>query len=481
VTREIRRVGPGGLLVCRKVLIASKFCVSTGQGKSRLPVIQGITGSHRNASVPGLERKNSIMNIKSAVASILLAALFFIRPASAQTHYDTNNVSVSTFAGYGFPGYIDGQGAFSAFATPSQIVADTSSNLYVWDNDNHRIRQITPDGTVSTYAGGGDYFEGYRTNVSLAWGSVSSLAIDHANRLWLVMANSYYSGNNYLLSIDPNGNVAIENGGLTNLTSYSAICFDSENRLYYSGGNRIYRYDPGSGQVQPFAGNGVAAYFDGQGPVFTAFNNPQAIACDPADNLYVWDQGNGRIRRIDPAQNVTTIAGSGYSYYSWADGVGTNASFYEINSLFFDPAGNLYCVGGNSVRRIDAQTNVTTLAGSSSSGFADGPGSEARFNQATGGCFSQGTIFIADSGNNRIRAITRDSSGEIVGPASLQLETYPGLQITGIIGRTYQIQSSPDLNTWTPVSKVLLTSKPYLWIDQNPVSGSKYYRAVMLP
>jgi hypothetical protein len=63
----------------------------------------------------------------------------------------------------------------------------------------------------------------------------------------------------------------------------------------------------------------------------------------------------------------------------------------------------------------------------------------------------------------------------------LQLNTYPGLQITGTVGRTYQIQSSPDLNAWTPKATLLLTASPYLWIDENAVSGNKFYRAVMLP
>jgi hypothetical protein len=133
---------------------------------------------------------------------------------------------------------------------------------------------------------------------------------------------------------------------------------------------------------------------------------------------------------------------------------------------------------------MDAQTNVVTMAGIFSQyppGYANGPGDLARFNNASGGCFSQGMVFVADSGNNRIRNITFNPLPQVVPQASLQLNIYPGLQITGTVGRTYQIQSSPDLNTWTTTATLLLTSSPYLWIDQNPVCGNKYYRAVMLP
>jgi hypothetical protein len=425
-----------------------------------------------------------LISVKTKFIAISIAALLINWQAQAQT-YDTNNDVVSTFAGYGIPAYVDGQGLFSAFSGPSQVVSDTASNLYVWDSGNFRIRKITANGTVTTFAGGGTVIEGYGTNVSLAWGQVSALAIDHANQLWLVLGPAYYDGGTtYLLSIGTNGYVSIVNGGLTNLTSASGVCFDSANNLYYSGGNRIYRYSPGTGVLQPFAGNGVAAYFDGQGAVFTAFSGPAALACDQADNLYVWDSGNARIRRIDQNENVTTVAGNGSGYYE-VDGVGTNATFTGVNSLSSDDAGNLYLVCGSCVRKMDVQTNVTTLAGTfnqySAPTYAEGPGYLARFNNALGGCFSQGMVFVADSGNNRIRSITFNPQAQVVPPASLQLQTYPGLQITGTIGRTYQIQSSPDMKSWSQVATVLLSSSPYLWIDQVPVGGNKFYRAVLLP
>src|SRR4051794_23741567 len=82
--------------------------------------------------------------------------------------YDTNNAMVETFAGSGFYGYLDGQGTQTMFNGPVAIAADISSNLFVMDYYNYRIRKITPDGTVSTFAGGGSgNLPGYGTNVSL--------------------------------------------------------------------------------------------------------------------------------------------------------------------------------------------------------------------------------------------------------------------------------------------------------------------------
>ena len=427
--------------------------------------------------------------MKTTIVSAIFVVIAVLAGQVQAQIYDTNNDTVQTFAGYGIPGYVDGQGQLTAFSAPSQIVSDTASNLYVWDSGNARIRKITSSGTVSTFAGGGMSFEGYGTNVALGWGTVGAMAIDHGNTLWLVVSGGYYyyGGGFYLISVDTNGLVTIANGGLTNLTTSSGICFDSADNLYYSGGNRIYRYTPSSEALQVFAGSGISGYYDGQGPLFSAFYNPTALTCDQANNIYVWDSGNSLIRRIDGSQNVTTFAGNTSAL---ADGVGTNASFYGIDSMFSDNQGNIYLVAPNWVRKIDARTNVVTLAGYFSqnqfpyqqpSTYVNGPGSQARFDNASGGCFSEGMIFVADTGNNRIRSISFNQQSLVVPPAGLQLNTYAGLQITGTIGRTYQIQSSPDMNTWNNAGLTLLTSSPYLWIDQNPVRGSKYYRAVLLP
>jgi streptogramin lyase len=403
----------------------------------------------------------------------------------AQT-YDTNGDFVQTVAGSGEVGIVNGQGQLTKFSSPSQIVADTSSNLYVWDSGNYLIREITPNGTVSTFVGGGQPpdFEGYGTNVSLSsYNSFGAMAMDGSNTIWFIVRyGSYY----YFLNIGTNGYVSIENGGLTNLNTSSGICFDSANNLYYSGGNIIYRYNPSTGVSQPFAGNGTSGYLDGNGTVFPEFSNPTALACDEANNIYVWDSGNYRIRRIDQSQTITTIAGPGAgAYYQPADGVGTNANFYPgISQMFSDNVGNIYFACGSCIRKMNAQTNVVTMAGVfSGTGYNNNTvaGNLARFSGANGACLSQGMIFVADSSNERIRDITFNPQPQVVSGANLGIGTFAGVTITGAVGRTYQIQSSPDMNTWSTVTTILLTSSPYLWIDQNPVSGNKFYRAVLLP
>jgi hypothetical protein len=215
--------------------------------------------------------------------------------------------------------------------------------------------------------------------------------------------------------------------------------------------------------------------------IFTSFNYPRALTADAADNIYVWDSGNRLIRRINQNRDVTTIAGN-TSAFQDADGVGLSAAFSIVLDMRADGAGNLLLACGTSVRKVTAMTNVLTIAGSfNEAGYTNGPGSLARFRNAAGICMSQGKIFVADSGDHRIRQITFNATTQPVPGADLSLNMYPGLQINGIVGRSYRVESSTNMSYWVPEETILLTSSPYLWIDRMDGSQRKFYRALLLP
>jgi hypothetical protein len=417
--------------------------------------------------------------IKMKIISVIIAiAASLTWQAGAQT-YDTNNDFVQTFAGSAFYGYLDGQGQATMFSGPMAIVSDSQTNLYVWDYwSNMKIRKITPDATVTTFAGGGNQTPGVGivgTNANLGnlLNGAVSMAVDRNNTTWLFNETSLYT-------ITSNGVVS-----MTNLAIgiSSGMCMDSNGKIYLSIGNQIYQYNT-NGSASVFVGSGNSGAIDGNG-VFTSFSSPKALACDSANNIYVWDSGNYLIRRIDQSRNVVTIAGhNGGPNEPIADGVGTNASFAGtgILAMCADNSGNLYFACGSCIRKMDAQTNVVTLAGSfTQTGYTNGAGNLARFNGADGICISGGTIYVSDYSNYRVRQISFNPQPQVVTGPNIGIGTFAGVTITGLVGRTYQIQSSPDMNSWTTRATLLLNSSPYLWIDQNPVSGNKFYRAILLP
>jgi hypothetical protein len=406
-----------------------------------------------------------------------IIALAVCSPASAQI-YDTNDDVAEIFAGSGSAGFLNAQGTLAMFNGPEAIAADSLGNLYVADSVNSRIRLITTNGTVSTFAGGGSGpLPGFGTSVSLTgYPPFYAMTCDLSGTLWVIANNQNYSTS--LLHISSNS--LAESLNFNGLAGNSGLCVDSSNNVYFSApaSNQIYRLGA-NGTLDLFAGSGNPGSANGSG-AYASFRSPAALAADQAGNIYVWDSGNCLIRRIDQNQNVTTIAGSGS--YGWVDGVGTAASFVGVSSMCGDNFGNIYLACGPCIRKIDASTNVWTVAGSfTQSSYANGAGATARFNGASGLCLSHGMIFVADSGNEMIRSINFNPVAEPVTGPNLAIRTYAGIQINGFVGRTYQIQFSTDLTNWSTSTTLLLTSSPYLWFDLTSLGSRRFYRAFLLP
>jgi DNA-binding beta-propeller fold protein YncE len=181
------------------------------------------------------------------------------------------------------------------------------------------------------------------------------------------------------------------------------IASDAAGNLYVTdfGNHRIRKITP-AGEVSTFAGS-EKGFADGIGGD-ARFNLPTGIASDAADNLYVTDIGNHRIRKITPAGKVSTLAGSEEGF---ADGIGSAAQFRSPTGIASDAVGNLYVTDtfNHRIRKITPAGEVTTLAGSEE-GFADGIGSDARFNLPSGIAIdAAGHLYMADGGNHRIRKL----------------------------------------------------------------------------
>ncbi len=156
--------------------------------------------------------------------------------------------------------------------------------------------------------------------------------------------------------------------------------------------------------VTTLAGTGASGTTDGTN--LAEFSGPFGVAVDAAGNVYVADFFNHRIRKITAAGVVSTLAGSTYGYF---DGIGAAAQFYGPRGVAVDAAGNVYVAdsGNNRIRKITAAGEVTTLAGQSTAGTTDATGIAAQFNTPRGVAVDVvGNVYVADTGNHRIRKIT---------------------------------------------------------------------------
>jgi len=200
------------------------------------------------------------------------------------------------------------------------------------------------------------------------------------------------------------------NGAGTNASFYepTGLAVDTGGNVYVADyrNSLIRKITPG-GIVTTFAGGVKPGNGNGNG-VYASFNQPTGIAIDAAGNIYVADSNNNLIREIDPSGNVTTLAGSGSA--GMVNGMGTGASFSNPEGVAVDAAGNVYVAdyGNNMIRKISAGGVVTTLAGQTSAGNANGRADTvATFNQPTGlAVDAAGNVYVADFGNNLIRLIT---------------------------------------------------------------------------
>ena len=164
-------------------------------------------------------------------------------------------------------------------------------------------------------------------------------------------------------------------------------------------------------QVSVLAGSSAAGNINGEGEN-ARFFRPHGVAVDKLGNVYVADESNQSIRKVTPTGHTTTLAGSGTR--GFADGPGASAQFQFPHSVAVDDNGYVYVAdrGNNRIRKVSPAGYVTTLAGSGATGFADGTSSVAQFANPSGVAVgADGVVYVTDTDNNAIRRIT--SSGVV--------------------------------------------------------------------
>jgi uncharacterized protein (TIGR03437 family) len=296
--------------------------------------------------------------------------LYVAQPSDFRVRRVTPGGVISTYAGNGAIGSSgDGGPATSAALSPplnghQGLATDAAGNLYIADYGNNRVRRVDTTGIITTVAGNG---------------------------------SGIYSG---------------DGGAATNagIPGPIGVAVDAVGNLYIASyrNARVRKVTP-SGNISTFAGSGALGSSGDGGPATSAaFNAPYAVAVDSSGNLYIADQTAARIRKVNSAGVITAVAGSGAHGSSGDGGLATSASL-DPNGLAVDSAGNIYIADQNSrIRKVNTAGVISTIAGTGISGFSGdgGPATSATIsNPGDVALDAAGNLYLADADNNRVRKI----------------------------------------------------------------------------
>jgi uncharacterized protein (TIGR03437 family) len=271
---------------------------------------------------------------------------------------------VITGANIGDGGPATAAGFANATSLFQGIAADSLGNVYITDSGNRRVRKVNPQGIISTFAGGGTGGDGgLATNASLTL--PGGLAVDKDNNLYIA---------------------------------------DSQ-------GGRIRKVTP-TGVISTVAGNGsLTSSGDGGAATQAGIGNPLTVAVDNLGNIYLTEQTTFRVRKVSAGGIINTIAGSTIGF-SGDGGPATQAAFGDLRGLAADQSGNLYIgdYGNNRVRKVDPAGIVTTIAGIGTAGIflENGDGglpSNSRLSPSGLALDAAGNLYISDYIGARIRKI----------------------------------------------------------------------------
>jgi uncharacterized protein (TIGR03437 family) len=299
------------------------------------------------------------------------------------------NGTLTLVAGNSRAGYSgDGGPAVKAqLNAPQGLALDAAGNLYIADSQNNRVRIVGKDGVINTFAGTGA--------TSFGGGPRSYNDGGPANQALLHLPSG--------VAVDKSGNVFIAD----------------------TGDNMIRKVTP-DGIINLFAGDSYPGYFDKVDgtAIDSEFNKPSDVAVDSAGNVYVADSFNAVVRKISPdSATIANFAGNASAGYSGDNAAATSANIYAPIAIAFDASGNLFIAenADSRIRKVDTKGIITTVAGSGIAGFADGSdASKAQFNFPTGVTVDgSGNIYVADSLNLRIRKVASSSVSSIAGNGAM--------------------------------------------------------------
>jgi uncharacterized protein (TIGR03437 family) len=412
----VRSVAAGAVLLAGCGLCAQTITTVAGTG------VNGYTADGSAATATQLNSPSNVAFDSSGNLYISDSGNFRVRKVTGGT--------VSTYAGDGTPGHSpDGKSATAVeIDGVFGLNFDTSGNLYLADTGSSCIREVAPGGAISTPAG--------ECGVSgfIGDGAAATSA---------------------------------------NISDPAYVLLDAAGDEYIADGanNRVRLVTKSTGFISTFAGLGGAMLSgDGGTAVQANLYSPRGLALDSAGNLYIADADNNAVRMVTVGGIITTIANASANPGFSGDGGPATAALLSLASgVAVDAAGNVFIADDINcrVRKVDTNGIITTIAGSGAFGFAGdgGPAVSASLLFPTGVALdSSGNLYISDSGNGAVRKVTN------VGVPALK--TAPAIGTGGVISSSgFGAATSIAPGSFIEIYGSNLGVDTNLWSGRNFISG----------
>ena len=295
-----------------------------------------------------------------------------------------------------------GAATLAGLNKPQGVAVDSSGNIYIADTINRRIRKIDGAGNISTIAGDGtiNIFTGFFTPYGVAIDAAGNIYV--ADRAFNNVRKIDVTG--VITTIAGTGPGYFGDGGMAidaKLDSPEGIAVDGSGNIYIADkyNHRIRKIDALSGIISTVAGTGIEGYSgDGDMAIAAQLNYPSGVAVDISGNIYIADFNNNRIRKVSANGVISTLAGNGFIGSYGDGGMATSAALNHPSGVAVDGNGNIYIAdnGNSRVRKIDTSGRISTIADSSSNGLSIPNGVAVDL---------EGNVYIADTNSNYIKKV----------------------------------------------------------------------------
>lgn len=350
----------------------------------------------------------------SGASSVCIGATITLADTTAGGSWTSNAPSLAT---------VSSSGVVTCIASGSLNISYTVTNSCGATNSIKSIIVNGPpadSGLVSAFAGTGTAgYSGDGGSASSATLRVASdVTLDASGNIYIADENNRrvrkINTSGIITTVAGNGGITYSGDGVSALSTsitVTGVVVDDSGNIFIAdeGNNRVRKVNP-SGIISTVAGNGTAGY-SGDGGTATAamLNNPRRLALDGAHNLYISDKGNNVIRKVTPGGNISTIAGTGVAGYN-GDGISAiTARLYDPYGISVDDSGNVFVaeISNHRVRKINTSGIITTVAGTGTSGYnGDGTATTRQLSYPWDVTTDHaGNIFVADAGNYMVRKI----------------------------------------------------------------------------